>query len=242
MMVSPTQLSVIRMVPTAKAAARAGQGRLAVYRLLNSWRGWDGDHTPVADARWAMGQVREELGELPLGLIGHSLGGRAALLAGDEPDVVSVVALNPWVYPTDDADLTGRRVLIVHGLRDRIASPGRARAVARNLARTADVEFVEVAGGKHAMLRHGREFDRRPRRSRPRRCSAGSDRVPVRPGWDETATRSGQRTRNSTTTTAMTRARMAMVRVSIGTPSGRCVLGPVPRQALRLTLSGGVLG
>jgi len=38
MMVSPTQLSVIQMVPTARAAARAGQGRLAVYRLLNTWR------------------------------------------------------------------------------------------------------------------------------------------------------------------------------------------------------------
>lgn len=161
MMVSPTQLSVIRMIPTAKAAARAGKGRLAVYRLLNSWRGWDGEHTPVADARWAMGQVRDELGDLPLGLIGHSLGGRAALLAGAQPGVVSVVALNPWVYPTDDADLSGRRVLIVHGMRDRVANPARAQVVANNLARTADVEFVGIAEGKHAMLRHGREFDRR---------------------------------------------------------------------------------
>ncbi|MBJ7356548.1 MAG: dienelactone hydrolase family protein [Nocardioides sp.] len=161
MMVSPTQLSVVRMIPTAKAAARAGNGRLAVYRLLNSWRGWDGQHTPVADARWAMAQVRGELGDLPLGLIGHSLGGRAALLAGAEPDVVSVVALNPWVYPTDDADLTGRRVLVLHGTQDRVASMARARTVAANLARTADVEFVEIEGGKHAMLRHGREFDRR---------------------------------------------------------------------------------
>jgi len=50
---------------------------------------------------------------------------------------------------------------VVHGMQDRIASPARARAVARNLARTGDVEFVEIADGKHAMLRHGREFDRR---------------------------------------------------------------------------------
>lgn len=161
MMVSPAQLSVIRMIPTARAAARAGGGRLAVYRLLNSWRGWDGDHTPVADARWAMGRIREEHGDLPLGLIGHSLGGRAALLSGDQPDVESVVALNPWVYPSDAADLTGRRVLIVHGTADRVADIARARAVARNLARTTKVDFVEIDGGKHAMLRQGREFDRR---------------------------------------------------------------------------------
>jgi pimeloyl-ACP methyl ester carboxylesterase len=160
-MVSPTQLSVVRMIPTARRAARAGKGRLAVYRLLNSWRGWDSEHTPISDAAWAMGRLREQLGDLPIGLIGHSLGGRAALLAGDRPGVVSVVALNPWVYPDDDADLTDRRVLVVHGTLDRIASPARARAVARNLSRTGDVELVEIPGGKHAMLRHGREFDRR---------------------------------------------------------------------------------
>ncbi len=161
MMVSPAQLSVIRMIPTARAVARAGGGRLAVYRLLNSYRGWDSEHTPLADAAWAMAQVREQHGDLPFGLVGHSLGGRAALLAGDQHGVESVVALNPWVYPTDTADLTGRRVLIVHGSADRIASLRRAEAVAANLSRTAEVEFVTVPGGKHAMLRHSREFDGR---------------------------------------------------------------------------------
>ncbi|QIG44336.1 alpha/beta hydrolase [Nocardioides anomalus] len=159
--VSPTQLSVVRMIPTAHAVVRAGRGRLAVYRLLNRYRGWDTDHTPVSDADWAMERVAERYGDLPVGLVGHSLGGRAALLAGDGPRVRSVVALNPWVYPTDTADLSGRRVLVLHGLRDRVASPARAEAVARNLARTADVAFETIPDGKHAMLRHGREFDRR---------------------------------------------------------------------------------
>lgn len=160
-MVSPTQLSVLRMVPTARAVSAAGRGRLAVYRVLNSWRGWDDEHTPVSDVVAAMGRVRTDLGDLPLGLVGHSLGGRAALLAGQQTGVVSVVALNPWVYPTDDADLSGRQVLIVHGTDDRIAGLERARAVGRTLARRTAVEFVPIEGGKHAMLRHGREFDRR---------------------------------------------------------------------------------
>jgi pimeloyl-ACP methyl ester carboxylesterase len=159
--VSPTQLSVVRMVPTARELARAGRGRLAVYRLLNSYRGWDTQHTPVADAAWGMAQVREQYGDLPFSLVGHSLGGRAALLAGELDAVESVVALNPWVYPTDTADLSGRRVLIVHGERDRVASLAKSEAVAGNLARTAEVEFVRIPGGKHAMLRHRREFDRR---------------------------------------------------------------------------------
>ena len=39
--VSPTQLSVLRMLPVAARIAHAGRGRLAVFRLLNSTRGWD---------------------------------------------------------------------------------------------------------------------------------------------------------------------------------------------------------
>ena len=160
-MVSPAQLSVLRMVPIAQRVARAGRGRLAVFRLLNSSRGWDTAHTPVDDVRWALGEVADQLGgELPAGLVGHSLGGRAALLAGGEPAVRSVVALNPWVYPTDAPQLAGRRVLVVHGTADRIADPARAAAVVRRMARTTDVELVEVAGGRHAMLRHGAEFER----------------------------------------------------------------------------------
>ena len=77
------------------------------------------------------------------------------------PPVRSVVALNPWVYPSDAADLTGRRVLIVHGTDDRIADPRRAMTVARTLSQTAlSLGFVSVEGGKHAMLRRGRVFER----------------------------------------------------------------------------------
>jgi len=71
------------------------------------------------------------------------------------------VALAPWVYPTDgDGDARGRHVLVVHGDEDRVASPQRSAAVAARLRRTADVGYVRVAGGKHAMLRHGLTFDR----------------------------------------------------------------------------------
>ncbi|KQY58461.1 hypothetical protein ASD11_02005 [Aeromicrobium sp. Root495] len=157
-MVSPTQLSVLRMIPVARRVARAGAKRLAVYRVLNSTRGWDTTHTPVDDARWAIAQVEERLGtSLPIGLVGHSLGGRAAILAGAEPGVQSVVALNPWVYPQDgDVDLSGRQVLVAHGTEDRIADPAKAKEAARRISRSTDVSFVDVRGGKHAMLaRHG---------------------------------------------------------------------------------------
>jgi dienelactone hydrolase len=158
--VSPTQLSVLRMVPVARRIARAGRSRLAVHRLLNSHRGWDERATPVADARWALDRLRDQHGDVPVALVGHSLGGRAALLAGDDPRVRCVVALNPWVLPSDRADLRGRRVLVVHGTDDRIALPARSADLVRRLRSAGtDVEHVLVPGGRHAMLRHGRTFE-----------------------------------------------------------------------------------
>ncbi|MGI9184443.1 MAG: hypothetical protein ACR2GZ_05680 [Solirubrobacteraceae bacterium] len=56
-MVSPTQLSVLRMIPIARRIAAEARGRLAVYRVLNSARGWDTRHTPVKDVRWALDEV-----------------------------------------------------------------------------------------------------------------------------------------------------------------------------------------
>jgi len=147
------------MVPVARRIAR--DRGLAVYRLLNSRRGWDSTHTPVHDVRWAMDRIREELGpDVPVVLVGHSLGGRAAVLAGDLPGVVGVVALAAYLLPGDgDTDLTGRRVMFVHGEQDRVASLPRARAEVRRLARRVPVGFVEVPGGTHAMLPHRRAFD-----------------------------------------------------------------------------------
>jgi alpha-beta hydrolase superfamily lysophospholipase len=159
-MVSPTQLSVLRMIPIAQRIARAGRGRLAVVRLLNSVRGWDTRHTPVDDVRWALARLGDQHdGDLPTCLVGHSLGGRAALLAGDQPPVRSVVALNPWVQTTDRVDLAGRPTLIVHGTEDRVADPRRSAALAKDLARTAPVGYLRVTGGRHAMLGHRSVFE-----------------------------------------------------------------------------------
>lgn len=160
--VSPTQLSVLRMIPIAQRIGGSGWDRLAVFRLLNSYRGWDTEHTPVQDVRWAVGQMRDRFGDLPISLVGHSLGGRAALLCADADGVRSVVALAPWVYP-DDArglDVSGRRILFVHGARDRVAKPSSSAAVAATMARSADVGYVTIADGKHAMLRHAGEFEK----------------------------------------------------------------------------------
>ena len=134
--VRANHLAVLRMIPVARQAAAAGHGRLAVVRVLDVVRGWNGaDAAPVADTRWAVEQCLERYGDLPVGLIGHSMGGRAAMRAGDAPNVRSVVGLAPWLPPGEPVgQLRGKRVLIVHGTAarparaDRRSSRGRWRA------------------------------------------------------------------------------------------------------------------
>jgi dienelactone hydrolase len=163
LMVSPTQLSVLRMIPIARRIARAGRHRLAVFRLLNSQRGWETTHTPVDDVRWALGQLAGRLGRaVPCCLVGHSLGGRAALLAAGSPEVRSAVALAPWVVPGTDRprDVRDKPILIIHGTRDRVADPARSAELARRLhdGGGAQVDFRLIPGAAHAMLAHHDDF------------------------------------------------------------------------------------
>ncbi|WP_323097462.1 alpha/beta hydrolase [Intrasporangium sp. YIM S08009] len=160
MRVSPAQLSVLRLVPTASRIARSAP-RVAVHRLLNSYRGWDTRHTPVQDVAWALDALRARHGSVPVCLVGHSLGGRAAILSLGHRDVRSVVALAPWVHTTDapGGDLADTSLLVVHGDDDRVASPERAFRVARALAPRMPVGYIAVRGGRHSMLRRHEVFD-----------------------------------------------------------------------------------
>ncbi|WP_083706936.1 alpha/beta hydrolase [Intrasporangium flavum] len=160
--VSPAQLSVLRLVPTAARIAHAAPD-VAVHRLLNSYRGWDTRHTPVQDVAWALDMLRARHGRVPVCLVGHSLGGRAAILSLGHPDVHGAVALAPWVRATDvpapGRDLGGASVLVVHGDEDRVASPEQAFRMARALSARALVGYVAVRGGRHSMLRRHAVFD-----------------------------------------------------------------------------------
>ncbi len=159
--VSPTQLSVLRMIPIASRIARGSHHRLVVLRLLNAFRGWDAGHTPVADVGWALGEIAGRFGaDAGVCLVGHSLGGRAALLSAGQDQVHGVVALAPWVYPNDVADgVAGTPIVIIHGDADRVASPERSRALADRLRRQTPASYITVKDGTHAMLRRRSRFD-----------------------------------------------------------------------------------
>ena len=158
--VSPTQLSVLRMIPIAQRIARAGRGRLAVVRLLNSVRGWDTRHTPVEDVRWALDQLRSEYDGLPTCLVGHSLGGRAALLAGDQPEVIQRRGAEPVGDParTGSTSPAGRRSWCT-GPTTGSPTPAARPRMTKALARTTAAGYLRVTGGKHAMLSHRSVFE-----------------------------------------------------------------------------------
>jgi len=157
--VRPTNFAYLRMLPFAAAVARRAQrngGGIGGLRLRNRFRGWNGeDADPVADAVWALERIEQRHGPIPVVLLGHSMGGRAALRAAGYPTVTGVVALAPWVPEGEPvAQLHGRSVLIAHGGLDTITDPADSRAyAARAEAEGAEIEYREIPGGKHAMLR-----------------------------------------------------------------------------------------
>jgi alpha-beta hydrolase superfamily lysophospholipase len=101
---SPWQPAVWWMRPFADAVVDAGQGRVAVARLRYAVRGWNGaDASPLVDAHNALEQVAAGHPGVPIGLLGHSMGGRVALHLADDERVRAVAALAPWVERPDTA-------------------------------------------------------------------------------------------------------------------------------------------
>jgi dienelactone hydrolase len=153
------QLAVLRMLPFARWIARRSDGRVVLARLRYASRGWNaapGDSpAPVRDAGWALDQLTERFPGLPIGLVGHSMGGRTALRVGGHPQVRGVVGLAPWLPAGEPvAQLAGGRVLLMHGTADRMTSPaGTAAFASRAEAAGATVSLVSVQGDGHAMLR-----------------------------------------------------------------------------------------
>ncbi|MEP7370184.1 MAG: alpha/beta fold hydrolase, partial [Dermatophilaceae bacterium] len=153
-------LSVLRIIPFGRSVIRAGNGRIALASLRYSVRGWNGDlESPLSDARWALDQIAERFGDLPLGLIGHSMGGRVALRVADHVSgptsfVNSVAALAPWIPPGEPIpSMASQRLLLAHGTADRITDPSQTFTLAENLeADGVDVELVRFSGARHSMM------------------------------------------------------------------------------------------
>ena len=157
-------LAGARMRPIAAALHRHGGGSgMAVWTLRYEIRGWNGEKkSPVADAQWALDEIRRRHGDLPVALVGHSMGGRTAMHVADDRSVVAVVALAPWLPDGEPVTpLAGRRALVVHGTLDRVTSAAASRRFAeRARAAGAEVDYIALRGETHAMLLRARTWHR----------------------------------------------------------------------------------
>jgi pimeloyl-ACP methyl ester carboxylesterase len=152
--VEADQLTVRRMQPFARDLAALGDD-LAVAQLRYRIRGWNGTGADaLADVDVALAALDDRFGGVPTVLVGHSMGGRAALRAAGHATVRGVVALAPWLPGTEPVEqLADRDLVVLHGTRDMTTSPvASARFVARaaSIARRAVCLHVPWSG--HGML------------------------------------------------------------------------------------------
>lgn len=152
--VAATQLTVRRMQPFARDLAALGDD-LAVAQLRYRVRGWNetGDDA-LADVAHALAAIDEQYGGVPVVLVGHSMGGRAALRSAGHASVRGVVALAPWLPGAEPVEqLAGRDVVVLHGTRDLTTSPdASARFMARAMPIARRGVFLLVPWSGHGMV------------------------------------------------------------------------------------------
>jgi predicted esterase len=157
-------LAGTRMRPIATALQRSGaRSGVAVWSLRYELRGWNGAQmSPVADALWALEEIRRRHDDVPVALVGHSMGGRTAMRVAADPSVVAIVGLAPWLPDGEPVDsLAGRRALVLHGTLDRVTSAAASRRFSeRARAVGATVDYVAMRGETHAMVLRARTWHR----------------------------------------------------------------------------------
>ncbi|MGC4936010.1 alpha/beta fold hydrolase [Gordonia sp. DT30] len=154
---SPWQGSALRMYPfTWSIRMRFGRAvdvRQVRYRVYG-WNG--GQKSPMPYARAALEQACRDHPDVPVVVIGHSMGGRIAARLAADPRVTGVLGLAPWWqfadwrFINDDA-----RVLAIHGEADTVTFARRtAKGIDELRDRGVDATYLPVPGGHHPMLDH----------------------------------------------------------------------------------------
>ncbi len=130
---------------------------LALSLLQYRQRGWNdlNDPAPVADARAAIAELANHHPGAPIVLVGHSMGGRTACRTADEPTVIGVVGLAPWLPEGEpNAAIAGRHLRIMHGTKDSWTSAQWSRDyVERSQGLSASAAWTSLPGGGHFMFR-----------------------------------------------------------------------------------------
>ncbi|MEU1088856.1 alpha/beta fold hydrolase [Streptomyces sp. NPDC005892] len=154
----------IRSLVRATGELRGGAtGPVLVRGVRYGHRGWNGERDDAFhDAVQALDELQDEAGDLPVILLGHSMGARAALRAAGHPLVRGVVGLAPWCPPGDPVtQLSGRDVILLHSTRDRVTSPQATQSLVTRARRAgARTCLITVRDSDHAMIRRAPAWHR----------------------------------------------------------------------------------
>ncbi|MBS4752488.1 alpha/beta fold hydrolase [Nocardioides sp. zg-ZUI104] len=133
---------------------------VGVVLLRYRVKGWNdaGDPDPVRDARWALGALARQH-DLPVVLVGHSMGARTAVAVADDRAVRGVVALAPWLPAGEDVTpLAGKVLRAAHGTGDRVTSAAATRAFVARANEVGDARFTDMGDVGHYLLRRSRAW------------------------------------------------------------------------------------
>ncbi len=160
----PLSLPALRMRPFGAAIRRTlGEHGLLLASVCYRCRGWNGTRADAAyDAHHALEELAGLAPRIPVVLVGHSMGGRAALLNGGYQSVRGVVALAPWCPPDEPvAHLRERTIVVLHDERDRVTkAEGSWDFVRRARYVGAQAHGIPMPYGGHTMLRGARRWHR----------------------------------------------------------------------------------
>lgn len=152
----PWQLANFRIELLARSLRRRLGADVDVRRVQYRLRGWNPRSLDaLRDARVALDEMLDGVGDGPVVVVGHSMGGRVAAHLAAEGRIVAVAALAPW-WPEDDGELIppGCTLLTMHGSADTWTDPTASRAqTLRAVSRGVDAAWVDFPGAGHFLLR-----------------------------------------------------------------------------------------
>ncbi|MFG2836048.1 alpha/beta fold hydrolase [Streptomyces zaomyceticus] len=156
----PLNLPDLRMRAFARTLSEApSHAGVLIGHVRYRMRGWNAERAdPVHDTRRALAELADLAGPVPVVLLGHSMGARAALRAADDPHVRGVVALAPWCPPGEPVThLAHRTIVALHDPADPVTSAGDTwDYLHRAEAAGARVRGIRMPGGRHTMISRSR--------------------------------------------------------------------------------------